>query len=77
MNGYNDKMSVLVKHILDKVKQIVVDPTRLAVMKEQVNSSAISRSALVLTVHRSLRRVGRTSSLANRINCLNTTGAIC
>ncbi|KAJ7481222.1 Metalloenzyme, LuxS/M16 peptidase-like protein [Mycena galericulata] len=35
MNGFNDKMSVLVKHVLEKIKGIVVDPIRLAVMKEQ------------------------------------------
>ncbi|KAJ7723946.1 Metalloenzyme, LuxS/M16 peptidase-like protein, partial [Mycena maculata] len=35
MNGFNDKMSVLVKHVLEKIKKIVVDPSRLAVMKEQ------------------------------------------
>ncbi|KAJ6490605.1 Metalloenzyme, LuxS/M16 peptidase-like protein [Mycena vitilis] len=35
MNGFNDKMSVLVKHVLEKIKGIVVDADRLAVMKEQ------------------------------------------
>ncbi|RDB21223.1 hypothetical protein Hypma_011756 [Hypsizygus marmoreus] len=35
MNGYNDKMSVLVKHVLEKIKGLHVDPKRLAVMKEQ------------------------------------------
>lgn len=39
MSGYNDKMSVLVKHILDKVKHIVLDPARLAVIKEQVETA--------------------------------------
>lgn len=36
MNGYNDKMTVLVQHVLEKVKGLVVNPERLAVMKEQV-----------------------------------------
>ncbi|KAF8798143.1 hypothetical protein BYT27DRAFT_7124234 [Phlegmacium glaucopus] len=36
MSGYNDKMSVLVRHILEKVKGLVVDPQRLSVKKEQV-----------------------------------------
>jgi len=36
MNGYNDKMSVLVQHVLEKLKGIIVNPERLAVMKEQV-----------------------------------------
>ncbi|KAJ6525427.1 Metalloenzyme, LuxS/M16 peptidase-like protein [Mycena vulgaris] len=35
MNGFNDKMSVLVKHVLEKIKGIVVSADRLAVMKEQ------------------------------------------
>lgn len=38
MNGYNDKMTVLVKHVLEKIKGLAVDPTRLAVMKEQVTN---------------------------------------
>ena len=36
MNGYNDKMSVLVQHVLEKIKGLVVNPQRLTVMKEQV-----------------------------------------
>jgi insulysin len=36
MNGYNDRMFVLVKHILEKLKGLVVLPDRLDVMKEQV-----------------------------------------
>jgi insulysin len=39
MNGYNDKMAVLVKHVLEKIKGLVVRPDRLAVMKEQVGLS--------------------------------------
>lgn len=35
-SGYNDKISVLVGHLLEKVKGIVVDPQRLSVLKEQV-----------------------------------------
>ncbi|KAF8965197.1 Metalloenzyme, LuxS/M16 peptidase-like protein [Flammula alnicola] len=35
MNGYNDKMSVLVRHVLEKVKGSVIDPKRLAVIKEE------------------------------------------
>ncbi|KAF5380968.1 hypothetical protein D9615_004092 [Tricholomella constricta] len=35
INGYNDKLIVLVKHVLEKVKRLDVDPQRLAVMKEQ------------------------------------------
>lgn len=35
MSGYNDKMAVLVKHVLEKIKGLVVEPVRLDVMKEQ------------------------------------------
>ncbi|KDR81747.1 hypothetical protein GALMADRAFT_58881 [Galerina marginata CBS 339.88] len=35
MNGYNDKMSVLVRHVLEKIKGLVVNPQRLAVIKEE------------------------------------------
>ncbi|KAJ7632954.1 Metalloenzyme, LuxS/M16 peptidase-like protein [Roridomyces roridus] len=35
MVGYNDKMSVFVKAVLEKIKGIRINPDRLAVMKEQ------------------------------------------
>ncbi|KAG5637127.1 hypothetical protein H0H81_005656 [Sphagnurus paluster] len=35
VNGYNDKLAVLIKHVLEKVKGLDIDPQRLAVMKEQ------------------------------------------
>lgn len=38
MSGYNDKLSILVKHVLEKLKGLVVSPDRLAVMKEQVSA---------------------------------------
>jgi insulysin len=34
--GYNDKMGVLAKNVLEKVRGLVVDGERLRVMKEQV-----------------------------------------
>ncbi|KII88123.1 hypothetical protein PLICRDRAFT_160956 [Plicaturopsis crispa FD-325 SS-3] len=36
LSGYNDKMGVLARHVLEKVKHIVADPVRLEVMKEQI-----------------------------------------
>jgi len=36
MNGYNDKLFVLVQEVLHKIKTLVVDPQRLEVMKEAV-----------------------------------------
>jgi insulysin len=36
LGGYNHKMNVLGKHILDKAKGLVVDPSRLEVMKEML-----------------------------------------
>ncbi len=76
MNGYNDKVIVLVQHVLERVKQITVRPERLIVMKEEVG----------LTIHRlritdmdpcRSRRRGRTSSLDSRISCQNITADIC
>ena len=42
MNGYNDKLSVLVRHVVEKVKNIAVDSKRLAVVKEEVSTSNVS-----------------------------------
>jgi insulysin len=36
LSGYNDKISVLCKHVVEKLAGFVVDPERLRVMKEQV-----------------------------------------
>ena len=36
MQGYNDKMSVLAQHILNRIKELVVDPQHLSVIKEKV-----------------------------------------
>lgn len=35
LGGYNDKMNLLTRHVLEKAKGLVVDGERLAVMKEQ------------------------------------------
>jgi insulysin len=36
MSGYNDKLSVLVRHVLEKAKGVVVNPKRLEVIKDEV-----------------------------------------
>jgi len=36
LSGYNDKISILAQHVLDKAKNLVVNPERLEVYKEQV-----------------------------------------
>lgn len=36
LSGYNDKLSVLARHVLQKIKDIQVSPERLEVIKEQV-----------------------------------------
>jgi len=46
-SGYNDKISVLVGHVLEKVKGLVVDPQRLSVMKETGNISLVSLPSLL------------------------------
>jgi insulysin len=35
MSGYNDKLATLTHHVLEKVKNLSIDPKRLEVMKEQ------------------------------------------
>ncbi|ESK89443.1 insulin-degrading enzyme [Moniliophthora roreri MCA 2997] len=39
LQGYNDKMHVLVRQVLDKVKNLVVIPDRLDIMKEQTKKN--------------------------------------
>lgn len=41
LQGYNDKMSVLVQHVLDKVKTLQVRPDRMRVVIEQVHNFRI------------------------------------
>lgn len=38
-SGYSDKISVLVHHVLDKIKTLEVNEQRLEVMKESVSHS--------------------------------------
>jgi insulysin len=38
MRGYNDKMAILAMHIMDRIKALVVDPQRLAIVKEKVRA---------------------------------------
>jgi len=47
MSGYNDKMSILAQHVLEKVKGLVVDPKRLAVVKEEVSTFFIPLSTFL------------------------------
>ena len=37
LGGYNDKLHILAKHVLEKVKHLEVKEDRLAVMKENVS----------------------------------------
>lgn len=41
ISGYNDKLHVLAKHVVDKVKNIQVKADRLEIIKEQVLSPAL------------------------------------
>lgn len=36
IGGYNDKLPLLLRHILEKIKNLNIKPGRLNVMKEQV-----------------------------------------
>jgi len=39
LSGYNDKMAVLTRHVVQRLKDLVFKPERLEVMKEQVRYS--------------------------------------
>lgn len=59
MSGYNDKMAVLVQHVLEKIKGLVVNPQRLAVMKEQVTGLiVIIRTCNLRIYHIGKKRLG-------------------
>ena len=36
MKGYNDKMAILVKQVLERIKALAIDPQRLTIIKEKV-----------------------------------------
>ena len=38
LSGYNDKLHVLAKTVLERAKNLKVDPDRLEVMKDQVSN---------------------------------------
>ena len=40
-SGYNDKMPLLLEHILDRIKNLDINPERLEVMKEQVCNAIV------------------------------------
>jgi insulysin len=42
LSGYNDKLPVLTHHVLEKIKDIKVDPERLRIIKEHVSLDVIS-----------------------------------
>lgn len=50
LNGYNDKMPVLSRTVLEKIRNLVVKPDRLAVMKEQVRSQPLQVTPTCLTL---------------------------
>ena len=50
VSGYNDKLHVLAKHVLDKVKGIQVKADRLEIVKEQVLSPVLLLFYIALTI---------------------------
>ena len=36
VSGYNDKISILIRHVTEKARSLLVSPERLEVMKEKV-----------------------------------------
>ena len=77
ISGYNDKIHVLLRDVLEKAKSMEVRADRLGVMKEKVNDvSQIPLSTLSIRLtssHRS-NATGRTFSSVRAINYQITTG---
>lgn len=44
LSGYNDKLHVLAKDVLEKIRKLDLKEDRLAVMKEQVCSNMLERA---------------------------------
>lgn len=77
LQGYNDKMSVLVQHVLDKVKNLKVLTERMNVMVEQVCLCVLCSNNRDLTSNlRRINKAGKTSTLDSRISFQNTMGGI-
>lgn len=67
LNGYNDKLSVLARHVLEKVKNIKVVPERLEIAKEQVGLKIVvyvGWDGLILRIRSN--EIGKISSLVDR-----------
>lgn len=47
VGGYNDKLTVLLKVVLDKLKTLTVNPERFEVLKEQVRLPPNHRHAFI------------------------------
>jgi len=74
LSGYNDKLHVLLQHILEKVKTLEVKPDRLEVMKEQVRSPISFASELLTGMSAPrLNGIGRISSLVKHTAYLTTS----
>src|SRR5215472_6568645 len=48
LSGYNDKMAAFCKHVIQQVKNLIVDPERLRVTKEQVCQRSFSNAPIGL-----------------------------
>jgi secreted Zn-dependent insulinase-like peptidase len=51
LSGYNDKLPVLLKVVLERIRSYKVNPERLQVFKEQVRPSNHHYTAIVNTTH--------------------------
>ena len=48
VSGYNDKLHVLAKRVLERVKNLEISAERLAVIKEQVGTQPLHSEAWIL-----------------------------
>jgi hypothetical protein len=79
LSGYNDKLPVLAHHVLERIKDIKVDPERLRVIKEHVCLNVVSYLSGVAYVFVHFfrwREIGRTSSSGKRIEFQTISDAI-
>ncbi len=75
VSGYNDKLHVLLRDVLEKAKSLEVRGERLDVMKEKVSNIPqlpLGIRSIFIFLHRS-NEIGRTFSLVKAINYRITT----
>ena len=58
LNGYNDKLHVLAKHVLERARNLKVSPDRLEVMKDQVRCTLLHEVLSTLIMRTTVGETG-------------------